>query len=396
MLSRSNLGRALLRSVPSYSLARPHGTYGNPVTRRAFSTTNLDLQKRRAISLVYSQYGPPEKVLRAHEEDLAALEPSQVEIHFLASPINPADINQIQGTYPVKPVLKEGIGAVGGNEGLAEVTAIGKNVTDLQVGDWVIPSGSGFGTWRTHAICGTKELLTVDRKKGVDPLVAATITVNPCTAFRMLRDFTPLEFGDVVIQNGANSGVGQAVIQLAKAWGYRTVNVVRNRPDFESLAARLKDLGADMVVTEEELRKPETAAQIKSLGPPAKLGLNCVGGKSATNVARLLSQGGSFVTYGGMSKEPVTIPTSLLIFKDITCHGFWMTRWYENHQRNERGAMLDELFRLAREDKLKLPAHDLTSLSSYDIQQFQNEAIDAVRRATTGFTGKKQIMQMGT
>lgn len=37
---------------------------------------------------------------------------------------------------------------------------------------------------------------------------AATIGVNPCTAFRLLRDFETLRKGDTVIQNGANSQVG--------------------------------------------------------------------------------------------------------------------------------------------------------------------------------------------
>ena len=35
--------------------------------------------------------------------------------------------------------------------------------------------------------------------------------------------------GDTVIQNGSNSAVGQCVIQLAAAWGLKTINVVRNR-----------------------------------------------------------------------------------------------------------------------------------------------------------------------
>ena len=35
--------------------------------------------------------------------------------------------------------------------------------------------------------------------------------------------------GDVIIQNGSNSGVGQSVIQLAAAWGLRTINVIRTR-----------------------------------------------------------------------------------------------------------------------------------------------------------------------
>ena len=50
---------------------------------------------------------------------------------------------------------------------------------------------------------------------------AATLSVNPSTAYRMLADFTTLSKGDVVIQNGANSAVGQAVIQLAALRGLR-------------------------------------------------------------------------------------------------------------------------------------------------------------------------------
>lgn len=45
----------------------------------------------------------------------------------------------------------------------------------------------------------------------------------------MLKDFVTLQKGDTVIQNGSNSGVGQAVIQIAKAWGINTINVVRSR-----------------------------------------------------------------------------------------------------------------------------------------------------------------------
>ena len=45
----------------------------------------------------------------------------------------------------------------------------------------------------------------------------------------MIHDFVALKPGDVILQNGANSGVGQAVIQIAKALGLKTVNVIRNR-----------------------------------------------------------------------------------------------------------------------------------------------------------------------
>ena len=57
---------------------------------------------------------------------------------------------------------------------------------------------------------------------------AATIAVNPCTAYRMLRDFVSLKPGDVIMQNGANSMVGLAVIQMAREMGVKTINIIRS------------------------------------------------------------------------------------------------------------------------------------------------------------------------
>ena len=56
---------------------------------------------------------------------------------------------------------------------------------------------------------------------------AATIMANPGSAYRMLRDFAQLKPGDVIIQNGANSMVGLAVVQMARELGLKTINIVR-------------------------------------------------------------------------------------------------------------------------------------------------------------------------
>ena len=57
----------------------------------------------------------------------------------------------------------------------------------------------------------------------------------------MLKDFVSLKPGDCVLQNGANSAVGQSVIQIAKTMGVTTVNVVRDREDIDSLKQRLTE-----------------------------------------------------------------------------------------------------------------------------------------------------------
>lgn len=57
-----------------------------------------------------------------------------------------------------------------------------------------------------------------------------------------------------MVQNGANSHCGQAVIQIAKKRGLVTVNVIRDREGVQDLKQDLMNLGADHVLTEEEMR----------------------------------------------------------------------------------------------------------------------------------------------
>lgn len=97
-----------------------------------------------------------------------------------------------------------------------------------------------------------------------------------------------------------------------------------------------------------------------------KLGLNCVGGKNCLNMMRHLGNGGVVVTYGGMSREPVTVPTSALIFKDLSFRGYWMTRWNkENSGSSDHVVMLSEIANLSKSGTLLPPPHQLVPLSDY-------------------------------
>lgn len=105
-----------------------------------------------------------------------------------AAPINPADLNLVEGNYGVKAQLP----AVPGNEGLGSVIAVGSGVTGLAVDDWVIPATPGLGTWRTHLTAPASSLLKVP--KDIAPEYLATVAVNPSTAYRLL-DLVPLKSG---------------------------------------------------------------------------------------------------------------------------------------------------------------------------------------------------------
>ncbi|KAJ1950693.1 mitochondrial 2-enoyl thioester reductase [Linderina macrospora] len=317
------------------------------------------------IAAVYTETGDPVSVLRVVERQLpSSLQDGQLLIRMLAAPVNPSDLNQVEGVYPVKGrfgniQVSGGTtidAAVGGNEGVGEVIAVGSGVSgDLSVGDWVVPERAGeFGTWATHAVVDRTAVVKIpeDWRAGLEPLQVASIKVNPSTAYRMLRDFAPLNPGDYVIQNGANSGVGRAVIQLAKQLHVRTINVIRDRDNFDELASELHELGGDIIIKDKELTDDAVKRRLKSLDAPVRLGFNCVGGRVTLAMTKFISQGGSLVSYGGMSRQPVTLPTSLLLFKDIRAYGFWMNRWYETNKGSEaRQEMWADILRLAREGK---------------------------------------------
>ncbi|NXU34079.1 MECR protein, partial [Drymodes brunneopygia] len=190
--------------------------------------------------------------------------------------------------------------------------------------------------------------------------------------------------GDSVIQNAANSGVGQAVIQIARASGIRTINVVRDRPDLPKLVERLMALGADHVVTEEMLRKPEMKDIFKSI-PRPRLALNCVGGKSTTEMLRHLQPKGTMVTYGGMAKQPVMVPVSAFIFRDVRLRGFWMTQWRKEHMQDQQSVagMMDALCQLIRQGQLMAPACTEVPLQDY------RAALEASMKP---FVSSKQIL----
>lgn len=345
----------------------------------AANMTQARYQSSQASKLIYTEYGDPVKVVQKQQDPIPEVKPDEILIKMLAAPVNPADINTIQGKYPARPALP----AVPGNEGVGVVIKTGDTVNDIKAGDHVVPLASGLGTWRTHVVLPADCVLCVPKELGV--VEAATLTVNPCTAYRMLKDFANLRCGDTVIQNGANSACGQYVIQICKVWGINTVNIIRDRPEIEELKTFLKDLGATYVLTEEELRKTDLF-KTKKLDKP-RLALNCVGGQSALEVMRHLQNGSPIVTYGGMSREPVTVPTSALIFKDIQVRGFWMTEWSKKHADSlERFEMFEELISMMTNNELRGPAYKLV-----DFEDFKEALMNTM--TIKGMIGKKYILE---
>ncbi|GAW21353.1 hypothetical protein ANO14919_108720 [Xylariales sp. No.14919] len=399
----------ILRASRRPSTARYCGRIGGTISRGTGLTSvrwkSGPYGYTQAKALVFSQYGEPKDALKLHTHSISPdLPSSSVLLRTLAAPINPADVNTIQGTYGAKPKFTSLIGtpepsALPGNEGVFEVTSTPPSSSGLSKGDWVIPAKTGFGTWRTHVVAPVEAVLKVD-KEGLNIRQVGTVSVNPCTAYRMLRDYAnpPLREGDWFIQNGANSGAGRAAIQLGRLWGYRSINVVRARDDpaaTQALKDDLVSLGADHVVTEEEFLarefKDRVAEWTRGSGAGVRLGLNCVGGKSAQTIAKSLGSGGTMVTYGGMARQPVALPTGLLIFKDIRFVGFWLSRWADG-DKAAKARTVNEILDFVRQGKFKdTPVVDVP----WDWETEEAPLKEAVQGTLEGFRTGKGVFVFG-
>lgn len=328
--------------------------------QRSLRSSSYSMKMNFATAVVHETCGIPLNVLKRVEVPaLGQVGPNDVSLKMLAAPINPSDLNMVEGKYGIKAKLP----AVAGNEGVALVKEVGNQVKGLKVGDWVIPRGGGFGTWREVAVVNSDE---VDKIPNDIPRpYAAIIGVNPSTAYRLLKDFGNLQPGDWIIQNGANSMVGLAVVQIAALLGFNTINIVRSdKPEsitFQDL--RLLDmLGGTINIRDDFLRTQDFKDILAELDGPLKLGLNCVGGEVTTEMARALSYGGTMVTYGGMAKQPVVIPQEVLNYKNLNVVGFWLTEWVKNNDRESRSIMLEDLAGWIREERLTL----FTELHDFD------------------------------
>lgn len=309
--------------------------------------------------------------LRVEPLDLPPPGVNEVRVEMLFAPINPADINIIEGTYGTLPELP----ATLGNEGVGRVTAVGADVFSLHPGDLVAPLG--VGSWCSHRNVPADRVVALPT--GIDAQQAAMIAVNPPTAYAMMHEFAQLEPGDWIVQNAANSAVGRCVIQLARRLGFRTLNVVR-RPE---LIDELLALGADHVVTEETNLR-DTARTLMD-GAEARLALNAVGGASALNLANALAFGSPLVTYGAMGRQPLKIPNGLLLFRGITFHGFWLRRWMETKPVAEKDRILGLLAEMIREGALRMPVHRVFPL---------DEIHAALREAGEGGRGGKVLLDL--
>lgn len=241
----------------------------------------------------------------------AAPRPGEVTVDMLILTINPADLLMLEGRYGVRPPAP----FVPGSEGVGRVSAVGPDVT-LKPGEIVMPMPGN--TWTEQITLPARHVVPLAADVDLDQ--AAMLKANPATALVMLQDIVPLQPGDWVVLNAANSAVGQNVVKVGGALGLRIACVVRR----EGAARTLRDLGAEVIIVDDGTGPAPTLPD----GAGARLALDAIGGVATERLAACVADGGTVVNYGLLSGESPHLSAHDLVFRGLTLRGFWLASWF--------------------------------------------------------------------
>ncbi|HEU0028795.1 MAG TPA: quinone oxidoreductase [Ktedonobacterales bacterium] len=200
----------------------------------------------RAIRV--EQQGEPE-VLRIQETDVPEPGPGQARVKLAATGLNFIEIYQRMGQYKVALPWTPGAEAAG------VVDAVGRDVTEVKVGDRV--AGVNFvGAYAEYAIAEAWGLVPVP--EAVDLRVAAAVMLQGMTAHYLTHSTYPIKQGETALVYAAAGGVGGLLTQIARLRGARVIGAVGS----EAKVAEARALGADEVIVYRQVDIPQEVRRL--------------------------------------------------------------------------------------------------------------------------------------
>ncbi len=171
---------------------------------------------------------------------------------------------------------------------------------------------TGVGGWQDTVVTTVDGALPLPDAVGLD--VGAGIAFNYLTVHFGLRRRARLAEGETVLVHGASGGIGIATLQLAKAYGARTIAVV-STPAKE---AQAREAGADEVVLADGF-----LGRVKELtgGRGVDVVMDPVGGDRFTDSLRSLAPEGRLLVVGFTGGEIPTVKVNRLLLNNVSVVG---------------------------------------------------------------------------
>jgi len=318
--------------------------------------------------------------------------PGQVRVRMHMAPVNPSDFNYIDGIYarsfarmiwnrgaerpverpgadlfPAPPysIGVEGVGVVeesGG--GFLGRRLVGKRVA--------VVSGPPHGTWQEQTLIDARRAFPVPRS--LSDAQACSFFVNPLTALVLVRHVLQVPRGAVLLQTAAGSALSQMVRNIARADGFRVIDVVRSR----SGASRLKQGNSKYVVALEDEDLLEAVHRMAPGG--VDFVLDCVGGLTGSEALRTLAPGGRMICYGTLGREPISLPPRDIMMPMTSIEGFYLAAYLADRSLLQRLGLVRKTAKLIETGVLGTPVEQTYRLDDL------HAALEHARRP--GRTGK--------
>jgi putative PIG3 family NAD(P)H quinone oxidoreductase len=261
--------------------------------------------------VVVDEPGPPD-VMRVAAAPVPQARAGEILVRVACAGVNRPDCSQRAGSYPppkdASPIL--------GLEIAGHVAALGDGVTGWKVGDAVcaLTPGGGYAEY-----CTTPAGWALPLPQGLSLVEAASLPENYFTVWHNVFERGHLAAGETFLVHGGSSGIGQAAIQLAKAFGAVVITTVGNADK----AAFCRELGADHVI---DYRQKDFAAEAWAI--TAKRGvdliLDMVGGDYIERNLRSLALEGRLVIIAFLQGSKVEADWRHVMIKRLTVTGSTM------------------------------------------------------------------------
>ena len=238
--------------------------------------------------------------------------PNTVRVRVHGAGVNRADLLQRLGFYPAPPGVPADIP---GLEFAGVVDQCGPGVVDLAVGDRVFGVTAG-GAQAEFVIVPDRHCARVP--DGLDLIAAGGVPEVFVTAHDAMRTRARLQPGEHVLVHAVGSGVGTAVVQLAKAFGCTVTGTARTESKLDAARALGLDHG---IVAPRELEPLAFSQAIVDHGGPPDVVIDLVGGAYVTAEVTAIAPRGRIVIVGTLAGGMPALPLLGLMQKRAEMHG---------------------------------------------------------------------------
>ena len=279
--------------------------------------------------------------------------PDDVVIDVVAAGVNFPDRLIIEGKYQMRPELP----FVPGAEAAGVVSALGSDVSGIELGERVIALGRLYGSFAEKLVAPARTLLRMPDE--MDFVIGAGFGLAYGTSYYALKQRAKLKPGETLLVLGAAGGVGLAADQLGHAMGAEVIAAASTDEKLEIAKASGAGLGVNYSTESLKHRVKELTA-----GKGVDVVYDPVGGELSEQALRATGWDGRLLVIGFAAGDIPRLPLNLPLLKNNSIVGVFWGAWSARDPAASLGNYR-ELFQMYRERKIKPVVSQVFALDDF-------------------------------